>query len=78
MGPAMVTQLSATLSDDGSILGLDVLVNSASHGNRPGRNGSPNLRTAAFLQNLFFPAARMIFRSKTEEVPIGMLYHFMT
>ncbi len=63
MGPAMVTQLSATLSDDGSILGLDVLVNSASHGNRPGRNGSPNLRTAAFLQKPFLP-------SRSNDIPL--------
>ena len=63
LGPAMVTQLSATLSDDGSILGLDVLVNSASHGNRPGRNGSPNLRTAAFLKKAFLP-------SRSNDIPL--------
>lgn len=63
LGPAMVTQLSANVNDDGSILGLDVLVSSGSHGNRPGRNGSPNLRAAAFLQTPFPP-------SRSNDIPL--------
>ncbi|MCB1490212.1 MAG: xanthine dehydrogenase family protein molybdopterin-binding subunit, partial [Rhodobiaceae bacterium] len=39
----------AVVGDDGRIAAMDVTVNSPPHGNRPGRNGSPNLRAAAYL-----------------------------
>ncbi|MEK9812146.1 MAG: molybdopterin cofactor-binding domain-containing protein [Bordetella sp.] len=65
LGPGMVSEFEATTSEDGTILGLDVLVNSASHGNRPGRSGSPNLRNAAFLNPGHPP-------SRSNDIPLEM------
>ncbi len=53
MGPAMVTRCSATVDDSGRITAMDVAVNSAPHGNRPGVGGNANLRAAAYLENPF-------------------------
>lgn len=56
LGPAMVTRARAVVGEDGRIAGMDVVVNTAPHGNRPGRNGTPNLRAAAYLANPRPPA----------------------
>lgn len=56
LGPAMVTRARAVLDKNKRIAAMDVVVNSAPHGNRPGRNGAPNLRAAAFLATPFPPA----------------------
>lgn len=56
MGPGMVTQCAATVGDDGRILSMRIEVNSAPHANRPGVNGTPNLRAAAYLENPMTPA----------------------
>ena len=50
LGAGMVTRIRAVTGDDGRIAAMDVIANSAPHGNRPGRNGSPNLRAAAYLE----------------------------
>ncbi|MFT6773621.1 MAG: nicotinate dehydrogenase subunit B [Paracoccaceae bacterium] len=44
LGPGM-----AMLGADGRIASMEVTAASAPHGNRPGRNGAPNLRAAAYL-----------------------------
>ncbi|TPW28988.1 xanthine dehydrogenase family protein molybdopterin-binding subunit [Pararhizobium mangrovi] len=59
LGPAMTTRASAFLDETGRIAGMSVAVNSAPHGNRPGRNGAPNLRAAACLEKPFpFPRSK--------------------
>ena len=49
MGPGMVTRAKATVGADGRIAAMQVVVNSAPHANRPGRNGAPNLAAAPYL-----------------------------
>ncbi|MGI1663340.1 molybdopterin cofactor-binding domain-containing protein [Palleronia sp. KMU-117] len=49
MGPGMVTRAKATVGPDGRIAAVEVVVNSAPHANRPGRNGAPNLAAAPYL-----------------------------
>lgn len=56
LGPGMVTRVRAVVGADRRIAAMDVTVNSAPHGNRPGRNGSPNLRAAACLERPMPPA----------------------
>ncbi|MEZ5657849.1 MAG: molybdopterin cofactor-binding domain-containing protein [Burkholderiaceae bacterium] len=56
LGPGMVTRIDAVVDTDHRLLAMDVMVNSAPHGNRPGRNGSPNLRAAAFLAEPMLPS----------------------
>ena len=56
LGPAMATRVRATVDDTGRIAAMDVLATSAPHGNRPGRNGTPNLRAAAYLERPLPPA----------------------
>lgn len=56
LGPAMVTHASATVGADGRIAAMQVTVASAPHGNRPGRNGTPNLRAAAYIERPIPPA----------------------
>lgn len=53
LGPAMVTRASAVVDSRNRITAMSVTANSASHGNRPGRNGAPNLRAAAYLEKAF-------------------------
>ena len=55
LGPAMVTTARAVLGEDRRITAMEVVANSAPHGNRPGRGGSPNLRAAAYLSIPFPP-----------------------
>lgn len=55
-GPAMCTEIKASLDQTHRLLGMEITVNSAPHGNRPGRNGSPNLRGAAFLAHPMPPS----------------------
>jgi CO/xanthine dehydrogenase Mo-binding subunit len=59
LGPGMATRIRAVLgtSEDGErrIASMEVAVNSAPHGNRPGRNGAPNLRASAYLETPFPP-----------------------
>jgi len=64
LAPGMVTRLEATLDATHTIQKIDVLVNSAPHGNRPGRNGSPNLRAAAFLDPPLLP-------SRSQDIPLA-------
>ena len=64
LAPAMVTRLNVTLDQTNTIKKIDVLVNSAPHGNRPGRNGSPNLRAAAFLNPPLLP-------SRSNDIPLA-------
>lgn len=56
MGPGMSTTVRALLGPNDRIRAMDVTVNSAPHGNRPGSNGAPNLRAAAYLANPVLPA----------------------
>lgn len=56
MGPGMSTTVRALLAPDERIRAMDVTINSAPHANRPGSNGTPNLRAAAYLENPVFPA----------------------
>lgn len=56
LGPGMSTTVKATVDAAGRIAALEVMANSAPHGNRPGRAGSPNLRAAAYLEKPFPPA----------------------
>lgn len=53
LGPAMVTSAEATIDQTATITSMQVMANSAPHGNRPGRNGAPNLRAAAYLDAPF-------------------------
>jgi CO/xanthine dehydrogenase Mo-binding subunit len=53
LGPGMATRARAVLGADGRIAAMEVVANSAPHGNRPGRNGAPNLRAAAYLETPF-------------------------
>jgi hypothetical protein len=53
LGPGMSVSAKAVVGDDGRIAAMDVLANSAPHGNRPGRNGAPNLRASAYLEKPF-------------------------
>lgn len=53
LGPAMATRVRAVLNPGGRIEAMTVVANSAPHGNRPGRNGAPNLRAAAYLDPPF-------------------------
>lgn len=64
LGPGMATTATAWLDDMQRIAKMDVLVNSAAHGNRPGRNGSPNLRAAASLGTPFPPA-------RSQDIPLS-------
>jgi nicotinate dehydrogenase subunit B len=64
MAPAMVTTIEAQLDAQHQLQSMAVTVNSAPHGNRPGRNGSPNLRAAAFL-------ARPMPQSKSQDIPLS-------
>jgi len=64
LAPGMVTRVSVGLDSTHTIQAMDVIVNSAPHGNRPGRNGSPNLRAAAFLNPPFPP-------SKSNDIPLN-------
>jgi len=64
LAPGMVTRVSAAVDSTHTIQAMDVVVNSAPHGNRPGRNGSPNLRAAAFLDPPFPP-------SKSNDIPLS-------
>jgi CO/xanthine dehydrogenase Mo-binding subunit len=56
LGAGMVTRVRAVVGTDRRIAAMDVTANSAPHGNRPGRNGSPNLRAAAYLERPLPPA----------------------
>jgi CO/xanthine dehydrogenase Mo-binding subunit len=56
MGPGMATTARALLGPDNRIRAMDVTVNSAPHANRPGSNGTPNLRAAAYLARPVPPA----------------------
>lgn len=56
MGPGMATTVRALLGPDDRIRAMDVTVNSAPHANRPGSNGTPNLRAAAYLARPVPPA----------------------
>ena len=53
LGPAMVTEAVAHVDGDGRLAAMRVAAMSAPHGNRPGRNGAPNLRAAAYLAQPF-------------------------
>ncbi len=53
LGSAMVTRAKATVDGDNRIVAMEVTANSAPHGNRPGRNGAPNLRASAYLEKPF-------------------------
>ncbi len=53
LGPGMATTARAWMDAGGRIEAMEVTVNSAPHGNRPGRGGAPNLRAAAYLQEPF-------------------------
>ncbi|MGI9521881.1 MAG: molybdopterin cofactor-binding domain-containing protein [Hyphomicrobiaceae bacterium] len=53
LGPGMVTEVRAVIGGDNRIIAMKVTANSAPHGNRPGRNGAPNLRAAAYLEAPF-------------------------
>ncbi len=53
LGSAMVTQAKAIVDCDDRITAMEVIANSAPHGNRPGRNGAPNLRASAYLHKPF-------------------------
>jgi len=64
LAPGMVTKVTATLNSEQKIIGMEVMANSAPHGNRPGRSGSPNLRAAAYLDHPFIPA-------KSADVPLA-------
>ena len=64
LAPGMVTRVSARVDQTHTIQAMDVLVNSAPHGNRPGRNGSPNLRSAAFLETPFLS-------SRSNDIPLA-------
>jgi nicotinate dehydrogenase subunit B len=64
LAPGMVTRVSARVDQTHTIQAMDVLVNSAPHGNRPGRNGSPNLRSAAFLETPFLP-------NRSSDIPLA-------
>lgn len=64
LGPAMVTSAKAVLDKDKRIASMTVTVNSAPHGNRPGRNGAPNLRAAAYLEKPFPP-------SRSSDIPLA-------
>ena len=64
LAPGMVTRVAAAVDGAHTIKAMDVIVNSAPHGNRPGRNGSPNLRAAAFLDPPFLP-------SKSNDIPLN-------
>jgi CO/xanthine dehydrogenase Mo-binding subunit len=64
LAPAMVTRVNVTLDETHTIQKIEVLVNSAPHGNRPGRNGSPNLRAAAFLNPPLLP-------SRSNDIPLS-------
>lgn len=55
MAPAMVTTITARVDAQHQIGSMEVVVNSAPHGNRPGRNGTPNLRAAALLAQPMVP-----------------------
>ena len=56
MGPGMATTARVLLGPDGQLRAMDVTVNSAPHANRPGSNGTPNLRAAAYLGQPMRPA----------------------
>lgn len=53
LGPGMVTTARAWLDTENRITGMEVTAASPPHGNRPGRNGAPNLRAAAYLAKPF-------------------------
>lgn len=53
LGPGMATRVRAVVGADGRVAAMEVVANSAPHGNRPGRNGAPNLRAAAYLEKPF-------------------------
>lgn len=53
LAPSMVTRASAVIDDDNRIVAMRVAANSPTHGSRPGMNGSPNLRAAAYLERPF-------------------------
>ncbi|SEA73588.1 Molybdopterin-binding domain of aldehyde dehydrogenase [Rubrimonas cliftonensis] len=53
LGPGMATRVRAVVGEDGRVSAMEVVANSAPHGNRPGRNGAPNLRAAAYLDKPF-------------------------
>jgi CO/xanthine dehydrogenase Mo-binding subunit len=53
LGPGMSVSARAVVGHDQRIAAMDVLANSAPHGNRPGRNGAPNLRASAYLEKPF-------------------------
>lgn len=53
LAPAMSTRARLVLDDHDTIAAMEVEANSAPHGNRPGRNGAPNLRAAAYLEKPF-------------------------
>ncbi|MGI9522331.1 MAG: molybdopterin cofactor-binding domain-containing protein, partial [Hyphomicrobiaceae bacterium] len=53
LGPGMVTEVRAVVGNDYRIVAMQVTANSAPHGNRPGRNGAPNLRAASYLADPF-------------------------
>jgi nicotinate dehydrogenase subunit B len=56
MQTGMTTRIKATVTDAGQIGAMRIVVNSGSHGNRPGQGGSPNLRAAFELDRGFaFP-----------------------
>lgn len=64
LAPGMVTRIKASVDATHTIEAMDVMVNSAPHGNRPGRNGSPNLRSAAFLEHPLLP-------SRSSDIPLA-------
>ncbi|WP_018698483.1 xanthine dehydrogenase family protein molybdopterin-binding subunit [Amorphus coralli] len=64
LGPGMQTRVRAVVGEDRRIAAMDVVANSAPHGNRPGRNGSPNLRAAAYLEHPKPPA-------RSRDVPLA-------
>lgn len=64
LGAAMVTRARAVVSADKRISAMEVVVNSAPHGNRPGRAGSPNLRAAAYIEHPLPPA-------RSHDVPLA-------
>ncbi len=53
LGPGMSVSAKAVVGEDRRIAAMEVLANSAPHGNRPGRNGAPNLRASAYLEKPF-------------------------
>ncbi|WP_127904132.1 xanthine dehydrogenase family protein molybdopterin-binding subunit [Solirhodobacter olei] len=53
LGPGMATTARAWLDTENRITGMEVTAASPPHGNRPGRNGAPNLRAAAYLAKPF-------------------------